>query len=80
MKAIITIMLKHGVLDPQGKAIGQALNNLGFTQVGDVRTGKIIEVELAETDPVKAQADVDEMARKLLANMVIESFKVEISA
>ncbi len=80
MKAIITIMLKHGVLDPQGKAIGQALNNLGFTQVGDVRMGKIIEVELAETDPVKAQADVDEMARKLLANMVIESFKVEISA
>ena len=80
MKAIITIMLKHGVLDPQGKAIGQALNNLGFTQVGDVRMGKIIEVELAETDPVKAQADVDEMARKLLANTVIESFKVEISA
>lgn len=80
MKAIVTIMLKDGVLDPQGKAIGHALNNLGFAQVGDVRAGKIIELTLSETDPVAAKAGVEDMARKLLANMVIESFKVEISA
>ena len=80
MKAVVTVMLKNGVLDPQGKAIGQALNNLGFAQVGDVRMGKIIELELAETDEVKAKAQAEEMARKLLANTVIESFKVEIAA
>ena len=50
MKAIVTVMLKNGVLDPQGKAIGHALHNLGFPQVGEVRMGKIIELELAETD------------------------------
>ncbi|MBU6396739.1 MAG: phosphoribosylformylglycinamidine synthase subunit PurS [Rhodospirillales bacterium] len=80
MKAIVTIMLKNGVLDPQGKAIGHALNNLGFAQVGEVRMGKIIELELAETDAAKAKAEAEEMARKLLANTVIESFKVEIAA
>lgn len=80
MKAVVTVMLKNGVLDPQGKAIGHALNNLGFAQVGDVRMGKIIELELAETDSVKAKAQAEEMARKLLANTVIESFKVEIAA
>ena len=79
MKAIVTIMLKNGVLDPQGKAIGHALNNLGFAQVGEVRMGKIIELELAETDAGKARADAEEMALKLLANTVIESFKVEIA-
>jgi phosphoribosylformylglycinamidine synthase len=80
MKAIVTIMLKNGVLDPQGKAIGHALNNLGFDQVGEVRMGKIIELELTETDAAKAKAEAEEMARKLLANTVIESFKVEIAA
>ncbi len=80
MKAIVTIMLKNGVLDPQGKAIGHALNNLGFAQVGEVRMGKIIELELAETDAAKAKAEAEEMARKLLANTVIESFKIEIAA
>lgn len=80
MKAIVTVMLKTGVLDPQGKAIGHALNNLGFAQVGEVRMGKIIELELAETDSTKAKAQAEEMARKLLANTVIESFKVEIAA
>jgi phosphoribosylformylglycinamidine synthase subunit PurS len=80
MKAIVTIMLKNGVLDPQGKAIGHALNNLGFAQVGEVRMGKIIELELAETDAAKAKAEAEEMARKLLANTVIESFQVEIVA
>jgi phosphoribosylformylglycinamidine synthase len=80
MKAVVTVMLKNGVLDPQGKAIGHALNNLGFAQVGEVRMGKIIELELAETDAAKAKEAAEEMAKKLLANMVIESFKVEIAA
>ena len=79
MKAVVTVMLKSGVLDPQGKAIGQALSGLGFAGVGDVRAGKIIEIELAETDPKKARAAAEEMARKLLANTVIESFRVEIA-
>ena len=80
MKAEVTVMLKAGVLDPQGKAIGQALHGLGFAGVGEVRQGKIIQLELSETDPVKAKAAAEDMARKLLANMVIESFKVEIKA
>ena len=80
MKAVVTVMLKNGVLDPQGKAIGQALSGLGFDGVGEVRAGKVIEVELSETDPAKAKAAAEEMARKLLANTVIESFKVEIAA
>ena len=78
-KAIVTVMLKAGVLDPQGKAIGQALHGLGFGNVGEVRAGKVIELELAEADPGKAKAQAEEMARKLLANTVIESFKVEIA-
>jgi phosphoribosylformylglycinamidine synthase len=80
MKAVVTVMLKNGVLDPQGKAIGQALSGLGFEGVGEVRAGKVIEVEIAETDPARAKAAVEDMARKLLANTVIESFKVEIAA
>ena len=79
MKAIVTVMLKDGVLDPQGKAIGHALNTLGFPQVGEVRMGKIIELELAETDAASAKRAAEEMAQKLLANTVIESFKVEIA-
>ncbi len=78
MKAIVTVMLKSGVLDPQGKAIAHALGTLGFAGVEDVRAGKILEIELAETDPAKAQAAAEEMGRKLLANTVIESFKVTI--
>ncbi len=72
-------MLKSGVLDPQGKAIGQALHGLGFANVGEVRAGKIIELELAETDAAAARAQAEEMARKLLANLVIESFRVDIA-
>jgi phosphoribosylformylglycinamidine synthase PurS subunit len=79
VKAVVTVMLKDGVLDPQGKAIGQALHNLGFGQVGEVRAGKIIELELAETDAAAAKKSAEEMARKLLANGVIESFKVDIA-
>ncbi|MDR3522827.1 MAG: phosphoribosylformylglycinamidine synthase subunit PurS [Acetobacteraceae bacterium] len=78
MKAIVTVMLKNGVLDPQGKAIGHALGTLGFEGVGEVRVGKRIELELAETDPAAARRAAEEMGRKLLANMVIESFTVEI--
>ena len=78
-KAIVTVMLKAGVLDPQGKAIGHALGNLGFAGVGDVRAGKVIELELAETDPAAARAQAEEMARRLLANTVIESFSVQLA-
>jgi len=78
MKARVTVMPKSGVLDPQGKAIGHALASLGFTGVGEVRAGKVIELELAESDPARAKAEVEEMARKLLANTVIESFRVEL--
>ncbi len=79
MKAIVTVMLKDGVLDPQGRAIGHALGNLGFAGVGEVRAGKVIELELAATDPEAARVQAEEMARKLLANTVIERFSVEIA-
>ena len=73
-------MLKSGVLDPQGKAIGHALNNLGFASVGEVRAGKVFELELAETNPDRARAQAEEMAHRLLANTVIESFRVSVDA
>ncbi|NKE46707.1 phosphoribosylformylglycinamidine synthase subunit PurS [Roseomonas frigidaquae] len=79
MRARVTIMPKTGVLDPQGKAIGHALGSLGFAGVGEVRAGKVIELELSEADPAKARAVAEEMARRLLANTVIESFKVELA-
>jgi len=78
MKARVFVTLKNGVLDPQGKAIGHALNNLGFASVGGVRQGKLIEIELAETDADKARADLKEMCEKLLANTVIEKYEIEI--
>ena len=78
MRATVTVMLKTGVLDPQGKAIAHALGTLGFSGVSDVRAGKVIELELSETDPAKAKAAAEEMARKLLANSVIESFRVSV--
>ena len=78
MKAKIHVTLKAGVLDPQGKAIGHALHTLGFGTVGEVRAGKVIELELAEGDPDRARAAAEEMARKLLANTVIESFRVAV--
>ncbi len=79
MKAVVTVMLKDGVLDPQGRAIGHALASLGFTGVGEVRAGKVIELELAQTDADQARAQAEDMARKLLANTVIESFRVEVA-
>ncbi len=78
MKVKVTVMPKTGVLDPQGKAIGHALEGLGFAGVGEVRAGKVIELDLAETDPAKAKALAEDMARRLLANTVIESFRVEV--
>jgi phosphoribosylformylglycinamidine synthase PurS subunit len=79
VKAIVTVMLKTGVLDPQGKAIAHALGTLGFTGVEDVRAGKVLEIELSENDPEKAKATAEDMARKLLANTVIESFQVTVT-
>ena len=78
MRATVTVMLKTGVLDPQGKAIAHALGTLGFTNVSDVRAGKVIELDLAETDPARAKEQAESMARKLLANTVIESFRVSV--
>lgn len=80
MKAKVIVTLKNGVLDPQGKAIGHALTNLGFDGIGEVRQGKLIELEVAETDPVKAKAQIEEMCRKLLANTVIENYSIELVA
>ena len=77
LKARVHVTLKNGVLDPQGKAIGHALLGLGFDQVGAVRQGKLIELDLQETDRAKAQSAVEEMCRKLLANTVIENYRIE---
>lgn len=79
MKARVEVRLKPGVLDPQGKAIGNALAALGFTGIGEVRQGKLIEIELAEGDPAAARARVEAMCRELLANPVIETYAIEIS-
>ncbi len=76
MKARVTVNLKPGVLDPQGRAIHHALEGLGFAQVADVRVGKVIELDVAEGT---TEAEVAEMARKLLANTVIENFRVELA-
>lgn len=78
MKAKIYITLKNGVLDPQGKAIENALKHLGFGEVNGVRQGKLIEVALAETSREKAEAQVKAMCEKLLANMVIENYSFEL--
>ena len=79
MKARIHVTLKTGVLDPQGKAIAQALARLGFSGVGEVRQGKFIEIELAEGDPAKARETVEAMCAKLLANTVIENYAIELA-
>ena len=79
MKARVFITLKNGVLDPQGKAIGHALNTLGFRAVGEVRQGKVIDIELSEGDEAKARASLKDMCEKLLANTVIEKYEIELS-
>ena len=78
MKARVFFTLKNGVLDPQGKAIGHALHGLGFGQVGDVRQGKVIDIELNERDEAKARASLKDMCEKLLANTVIEKYEIEL--
>jgi phosphoribosylformylglycinamidine synthase len=78
MRAVVTVMLKPGVLDPQGQAVGRALHGLGYTGVSDVRIGKVIVLEISETDAERARASAEEMARRLLANTVIESFRVAV--
>jgi phosphoribosylformylglycinamidine synthase len=78
VKARVHITLKTGVLDPQGKAIGHALEALGFEGVNEVRQGKVIVLDLVEEDPAQARAQVDEMCRKLLANTVIENYAIEL--
>jgi phosphoribosylformylglycinamidine synthase len=78
VKARVHITLKVGVLDPQGKAIGHALEALGFEGVNEVWQGKVIVLDLVEEDPAQARAQVDEMCRKLLANTVIENYAIEL--
>ena len=82
MKARVHVTLKNGVLDPQGRAIGQALHSLGFSGVGEVRQGKLIELELKDALAKKPRAEIEatvkEMAQKLLANTVIENYSVEL--
>lgn len=78
MKARVFVTLKNGVLDPQGAAVKHALGSLGFDGVDSVRQGKVIELELSETDAASAEASVKAMCDKLLANTVIEDYKVEM--
>ncbi len=79
MKARVHVTLKPGVLDPQGKAIGHALAALGFGGVGEVRQGKLIELELEDTDPAQARARLEAMCRQLLANPVIENYAIDLA-
>ena len=76
MKIKIIVTLKNGVLDPQGKAIQQTLNGMGFNDVKDVRQGKYFDIDINETDEAEAKSKVDEMCKKLLANLVIEDYKI----
>lgn len=78
MRAKVYITLKNGVLDPQGRAIANALGHLGFSNVDDVRQGKFIEISLQETDRQKAEQVLDTMCKNLLANTVIENYRFEI--
>lgn len=77
-KARVTVTLKNGVLDPQGKAIEGALATMGFAGVGSVRQGKVFDIELDGSDPEKAQADLKAMCERLLANTIIENYSVSI--
>ena len=76
MKISVIITLKKDVLDPQGKVIHQALDGMGFTDINEVRQGKYFEIDTKENDPKKAKDKVEEMCKKLLANLVIENYKI----
>jgi phosphoribosylformylglycinamidine synthase len=78
MRARVHVFLKTGVLDPQGKAIGNALASLGFTGIGEVRQGKLIELDIDESDRTKAHEKVEAMCKELLANPVIENYAIEL--
>ncbi|MAJ94183.1 MAG: phosphoribosylformylglycinamidine synthase subunit PurS [Paracoccaceae bacterium] len=78
MKARIKIMLKSGVLDPQGAAIKQALNNIGFESVTGVRQGKVIELEVDGPNKSEVRSEIESMCNKMLANTVIENFEIEV--
>jgi phosphoribosylformylglycinamidine synthase len=78
MKARVTVTLKAGVLDPQGKAIEGALSSLGFAGVASVRQGKVFDIEMAETDKARAEAALKAMGEKLLANTVIEKYEIAV--
>jgi phosphoribosylformylglycinamidine synthase len=80
VKARVHITLKTGVLDPQGKAIAHALAGLGFAGVEDVRQGKYIEIDLADTDVAAAKSRVEAMCQRLLANTIVEDYKVELTS
>lgn len=79
MKAHIKVTLKPGVLDPQGKAIEGALGSLGFGGINGVRQGKYFEIDLAESDPLRAETQVKAMCEKLIANMIIENYAIEFT-
>ena len=76
MKIKVIVTLKSGVLDPQGKAIQQTLNGMGFAHVKDVRQGKYFDIDIDESDEQKAKLSAEEICKKLLANQVIEDFKI----
>ena len=76
MKVKVVVTLKNGVLDPQGKAIQQTLNSMSFSNVKEVRQGKYFDIEIKIEDEKKAKAEVEEMCKKLLANLVIEDYKI----
>ena len=76
MKFSVTVTLKKDVLDPQGKVVGQTLNNMGIKNLNQIRQGKFFEIEMNEKDFTKAESEVKEMCKKLLANQVIEDFKI----
>jgi len=76
MKIKVIVTLKNGVLDPQGKAIQQTLNGMGFSNVNEIRQGKYFDIEINEKEESKAKSKVDEMCKKLLSNMVIEDYKI----
>ena len=76
MKIKVVVTLKNGVLDPQGKAIQQTLNSMGFPEIDSVRQGKYFDLEVNEKDETKAKSKAEEVCKKLLANLVIEDFKI----
>jgi phosphoribosylformylglycinamidine synthase len=78
VKARVYVTLKDGVLDPQGQAVGRTLGRLGYQEVADVRIGRYVELELAEADPARARERLDEMCKRLIANTVIENYRIEL--